>query len=151
MGIAPFQPSYGPLVAAGLERLLDAGAARGRWRSGGLRQIRRWGAGLRGGRPWRGRCLTNRKLPQTPRAPRVPGDHGANRQRKEQQNTDGQAVDHAALAKFAAASRSTATRRETPFSCMVTPISCSANSIAILLWVMNRNCVCADIERTISA
>ena len=36
---------------------------------------------------------------------------------------------------------STATMRETPCSCMVTPISCSAISIAILLWLMNRNCV----------
>ena len=38
-------------------------------------------------------------------------------------------------------SMSTATMRETPCSCMVTPISCSAISMAILLWLMNRNCV----------
>jgi hypothetical protein len=36
---------------------------------------------------------------------------------------------------------STATMRETPCSCIVTPISCSAISIAILLWLMKRNCV----------
>src|SRR5690606_16316581 len=36
----------------------------------------------------------------------------------------------------AASSTSTETRRETPGSCMVTPIRCSAFSMAILLWVM---------------
>ena len=46
---------------------------------------------------------------------------------------------YAASAKPSAASMSTATMRDTPCSCMVTPISCSAISIAILLWLMNRN------------
>src|SRR5690606_971883 len=45
-------------------------------------------------------------------------------------------------------SMSTATMRETPCSCMVTPISCSAISIAILLWLMNRNCVPLDMLDT---
>ena len=38
-------------------------------------------------------------------------------------------------------SMSTATMRETPCSCMVTPMSCWAISMAILLWLMKRNCV----------
>ena len=33
-------------------------------------------------------------------------------------------------------------------SCIVTPISCSAISMAILLWLMNRNCVPALISVT---
>src|SRR2546425_255478 len=49
-----------------------------------------------------------------------------------------------------ASSMSTATTRETPDSGMVTPISCSASSIVILLWLMNRNWVCADMRRTSS-
>ena len=44
-----------------------------------------------------------------------------------------------------ASSMSTATTRDTPGSCMVTPISCAAISMVILLWLMNRNWVCADI------
>src|SRR5450830_1013452 len=40
-----------------------------------------------------------------------------------------------------AASISTATMRDTPCSCIVTPISCLAISMAILLWLMNRNWV----------
>ena len=36
-------------------------------------------------------------------------------------------------------SMSTATIRDTPCSCMVTPMSCSAISMAILLWEMNKN------------
>src|SRR5690606_24311744 len=48
---------------------------------------------------------------------------------------------HAGSTRVTAASMSTATMRETPCSCMVTPISCSAISIAILLWLMKRNCV----------
>ena len=43
---------------------------------------------------------------------------------------------------------STATMRETPCSCIVTPISCSAISIAILLWLMKRNCVPAPSRLT---
>ena len=49
-----------------------------------------------------------------------------------------------------ASSMSTATTRDTPDSGMVTPINCSASSMVILLWLMNRNCVCADILRTSS-
>ncbi len=48
---------------------------------------------------------------------------------------------YAASAMDSAASMSTATMRDTPCSCIVTPISCSAISIAILLWEMNRNWV----------
>ena len=48
----------------------------------------------------------------------------------------------------AAVSMSTATMRDTPCSCIVTPISCLAISIAILLWLMNRNCVPCDIFST---
>ncbi len=51
-------------------------------------------------------------------------------------------------AKPAADSISTATIRETPCSCIVTPISCCAISIAILLCEMKRNCVFSDIART---
>ena len=40
-----------------------------------------------------------------------------------------------------AASMSTATMRDTPCSCIVTPINCLAISIAILLWLMNKNWV----------
>src|SRR5690349_12536898 len=49
-----------------------------------------------------------------------------------------------------ASSMSTATTRDTPDSGMVTPISCSASSMVILLWLMKRNCVCDDILRTSS-
>ena len=45
-------------------------------------------------------------------------------------------------------SMSTATMRETPCSCMVTPISCSAISMAILLCEMNRNWVSLDMLET---
>ncbi len=47
-----------------------------------------------------------------------------------------------------ARSISTATMRETPCSCIVTPISCSAISMAILLWLMNKNCVLPDMLLT---
>jgi hypothetical protein len=47
----------------------------------------------------------------------------------------------AASAIDKADSISTATIRLTPCSCIVTPISCCAISIAILLWLMKRNCV----------
>ena len=47
----------------------------------------------------------------------------------------------ASSASFIASSMSTATTRDTPASCIVTPMSCSAISIAILLCEMNRNCV----------
>src|SRR6185503_11648131 len=49
---------------------------------------------------------------------------------------------------LSASSMSTATTRDTPDSGMVTPISWVAISMVILLWLMNRNCVCADILRT---
>ena len=45
---------------------------------------------------------------------------------------------------------STATTRDTPDSGMVTPTSCSAISMVILLWLMNRNWVCADMRFTSS-
>src|SRR5262249_25054188 len=47
-----------------------------------------------------------------------------------------------------ASSMSTATTRDTPDSGMVTPISCCAISIEILLWLMKRNWVCADMRFT---
>src|SRR3954462_5085893 len=50
--------------------------------------------------------------------------------------------------KRSAWSMSTATTRDTPDSGIVTPTSCSAISIEILLWLMNRNCVCADMRFT---
>ena len=43
---------------------------------------------------------------------------------------------------------STPTMRETPGSFIVTPINCSAISIAMRLCEMKRNCVAADISRT---
>src|SRR3990167_5327239 len=49
-----------------------------------------------------------------------------------------------------ACSMSTATTRDTPDSGMVTPTSCPAISMVILLWLMNRNWVCADILFTSS-
>src|SRR5216117_1168986 len=49
---------------------------------------------------------------------------------------------------FNASSMSTATTRDTPRSCMVTPISWCAISMVILLWLMNRNWVCCDIFST---
>ena len=45
-------------------------------------------------------------------------------------------------------SMSTATIRDTPCSCMVTPISCSAICIVILLCEINKNCVPFDIVVT---
>src|SRR5450830_1033330 len=50
--------------------------------------------------------------------------------------------------KLEAASMSTATIRDTPCSCMVTPISWLAISIAILLCEMNRNWVFEDMRLT---
>ena len=41
---------------------------------------------------------------------------------------------------------STSTTRDTPDSGIVTPISWLAISMVILLWLMNRNCVCADTD-----
>gem|GEM_PF-6010366 len=49
-----------------------------------------------------------------------------------------------------ASSISTSTTRETPCSCIVTPTSWRAISMVILLCVMKRNCVCADMRLTIS-
>src|SRR5210317_1328174 len=43
---------------------------------------------------------------------------------------------HQASARAAASSTPTDTRRDTPGSCMVTPINLSDASMAILLWVM---------------
>ena len=57
--------------------------------------------------------------------------------------THGVILIYAACTKPTAASMSTATMRETPCSCMVTPMSCSAISMAILLWLMNKNWVLA--------
>src|SRR4051812_11720770 len=49
-----------------------------------------------------------------------------------------------------ASSTSTATRRETPGSFMVTPMSCEASSIVVLLCVMKMNCTRSDISFTMS-
>ena len=49
-----------------------------------------------------------------------------------------------------ASSTSTATKRETPGSFMVTPTSCDAISMVLLLWVMNMNCTLRDMSRTMS-
>ncbi len=58
---------------------------------------------------------------------------------------------HAASAIEIAASISTATIRDTPCSCIVTPINWCAISIAILLWEMKTNWVLSDMRATILA
>ncbi len=58
-----------------------------------------------------------------PRLPQVVEQRDGHRQRDQQQQTQPEAA-HAASAICAAASRSTATIRDTPRSCIVTPISC---------------------------
>ncbi len=54
----------------------------------------------------------------------------------------------AASARRIAPGMSTVTMRDTPCSCIVTPISCSAISMAMRLWLMKRNCVAFDISVT---
>jgi hypothetical protein len=85
-------------------------------------------------------------------AARGPGpvrhQRGEHDQAQDQQSDLQGAHVHAASASDTAASMSTATMRDTPCSCMVTPISCSAISIAILLCEMNRNCVFSLMLRT---
>src|SRR5260221_7770012 len=73
-------------------------------------------------------------------------DHGA-----DAQETDLQLAHVKAAAGFSrnfrASSISTATTRDTPRSCMVTPPSWGATSIAIFLWLMKRNWVgCATFS-----
>ena len=89
---------------------------------------------------WRGRRLARQISPRQPPAVQ------ANRKQKQatsqcQRQLQGTNVHQAALASVIAASMSTTTMRETPCSCMVTPMSCSAISMAILLWLMNKNWV----------
>ena len=74
------------------------------------------------------------------RGPGAVRHHGSKDQSTQNGEANGQ-IAHAACTNPTAASMSTATMRDTPCSCMVTPISCTAISIAILLWLMNRNCV----------
>ena len=76
-----------------------------------------------------------------PRLPQALRDDAHQHQHGERDQGGGQVQRHHASAMERAASMSTATMRDTPCSCIVTPISCSAISIAILLWEMNRNCV----------
>ncbi len=78
------------------------------------------------------------------RCPGAVGDH----HHQDQAACHGQPklqIAHAGSTKLAAASMSTATMRDTPCSCMVTPMSCSAISMAILLCEMYKNWVSADI------
>src|SRR5207249_6262967 len=73
--------------------------------------------------------------------------HGAYDQEADLQFAHGQAAAGSSRS-FNASSMSTATTRDTPRSCMVTPISWRAISMVILLWLMNRNWVCCDIFST---
>jgi len=81
------------------------------------------------------------------RLPHALGDDADEHEQRQRDQGSGEVqghrgdVDQAASAMDSAASMSTATMRETPCSCIVTPISCSAISIAILLWLMKRNWV----------
>ena len=52
-------------------------------------------------------------------------------------------------ARRSASSMSTSTTRDTPCSCIVTPTSCCAISMVILLWLMKMNWVCDDMRLTI--
>jgi len=79
---------------------------------------------------------------------------GANRWRGQSADNDypvANAYVHQLAASFAASSTSTLTSRETPGSCMVTPIRQSTISMVILLWVMIMNCNCSDISLTMRA
>src|SRR5213594_977075 len=74
-------------------------------------------------------------------------DHGAYDQEADLQFAHGQAAAGSSRS-FNASSMSTATTRDTPRSCIVTPISWCAISMVILLWLMNRNWVSPDIFLT---
>src|SRR5258708_7780613 len=74
-------------------------------------------------------------------------DHGANAQETDLQFAHAQAAAGSSRS-FRASSISTATTRDTPRSCMVTPTSWCAISMVILLWLINRNWVCCDIFST---
>ena len=82
--------------------------------------------------------------PGAARLPRAVRDDAGEDDAAERGQGDGEAVQGAAgVGQAASASRiapgmSTVTMRETPCSCIVTPISCSAISIAMRLWLMNR-------------
>src|SRR3569833_157637 len=87
------------------------------------------------GGPWRHRL----PLAQTPAHQQHHSDNG--KADDDQSKTNGFHYDcpsphHDAAAISSASSTSTATSRDTPGSCMVTPISCCAISIVPLLWVM---------------
>src|SRR3989440_8445618 len=74
-------------------------------------------------------------------------DRGAYDHEADLQFAQGQAAAGSSRS-FNASSMSTATTRDTPRSCMVTPTSWWAISMVILLWLMNRNWVCCDIFST---
>src|SRR5258708_16536572 len=74
-------------------------------------------------------------------------DHGADAQETDLQIAHVQAAAGSSRS-FRASSISTATTRDTPRSCIVTPTSWCAISMVILLWLMNRNWVCCDIFST---
>ena len=97
---------------------------------------------------WRGRSSSIARV-GLPRAV-LAGSPGAVRNHRHQhhaardgqtnlQTAHAQSPQASLSAMFTADSMSTATMRETPCSCMVTPMSCSAISMAILLWEMNKN------------
>src|SRR5205085_8021917 len=78
-----------------------------------------------------------------PLLPPVVDQHCNNRDAADDCKTDLEIGHYAASSSRmrSASSMSTATTRDTPDSGMVTPTSCSAISIEILLWLMNRNWV----------
>mmetsp|Transcript_10595 Transcript_10595/g.43232 ORF Transcript_10595/g.43232 Transcript_10595/m.43232 type:complete len:374 (-) Transcript_10595:2006-3127(-) len=80
-----------------------------------------------------GACLARR--------PGAMGHHARQHHAAGHREKLGQGHTHASSAIARALSMSTATIRDTPCSCIVTPISCSAISIAILLCEMKRNWV----------
>ena len=88
-------------------------------------------------------CSTTRAAPAPParRRPAAPARRSASSRAPP-------APAHAASAMPTASCMSTATMRDTPCSGIVTPTSCCAISIAILLWLMNRNCVPSLISVT---
>src|SRR5208283_4615367 len=86
-------------------------------------------------------------------APRGPPPNDADRQYPEPQQYPtqlGQLKSPYMAAMRTASSTSTETRRETPGSFMVTPTSCEAISMVLLLWVMKMNCTLRAMSRTMS-
>ena len=116
----------------GFRSRAGSGGSRLESNTGSWRSTMAWGSATHGD------LRLARRVPA--RGPGVVGHQGGQHQAAQDRQAQRKTA-QAASAMDTADSMSTATMRETPCSCIVTPISCSAISMAILLWLMKRNWV----------